>query len=1057
MKNSKTRHFTPKRQASNQNTKESFAAPSNKPSPQRLIVVLGMHRSGTSAMTRGLQVMGVDLGDRLKPPAEGNNAKGFWEDVDLNALNIEMLQIIDSNWCHVAENQKYYIDILRKKGYFFRAVELLRQKLSNAPIFAFKDPRLAKLLPFWKGVFNHCQFEVSYLLAVRHPLSVVKSLAKRDDLEPEHSYLLWLSHVITSLIGSAGNQRVLVDYDYLMKSPEYQLNRIANTFDLAIDPFQLEKYKTEFLDQGLRHTAYQPNDLLLDDACPPLVREVYDVLLRVASEHLSINDAELQNQASEWGSEFIRIKPSLALTDRLYEKIINLRQLLGERDTLIHKLNIVVSTRDGHIAGLQQAVGERDGHIAGLQQALARNNAHATRLENSIHDIKASLSWKITRPARSLAQSLIGLPQTYRLLQKTLELGGGVYGSFALLIKVIAREGFRGIVWRLSNAKKLMNIPLALNKTSITEIQGEVLIAPVVASNNYQEWIRRYDDLTASEHDQIKQRIEFLASKPLISILMPTYNTPEIYLRKAIESVQRQLYENWELCISDDCSTQLHVRSVIKEYAATDPRIKVVYLEKNGHISRATNAALGLASGQFVALLDHDDELHPTALYCVVDAINQHPDAGLIYSDEDKINESGQRYDPYFKCEFNYELFLAQNMVSHLGVYRTSLIKEIGGFRIGFEGSQDYDLALRILEIISQDQVIHIPRVLYHWRAIPGSTALASGEKNYAAEAGRRAVGEHLQRVGIYGEVLPAPEAPAMNRVRINCPDPLPLVSIIIPTRDHADLLGMCIDSILERSSYKNYEIIVIDNGSVEPATRQLFERITKNGVQIIQYEAPFNYSAINNYGASFAKGQLLCLMNNDIEILTVDWLEEMVSFAIREDTGCVGSRLWYPDGELQHGGVILGIGGVANHAFKYLPRGGHGYFGRAVLHQSYSAVTAACLLVRRSVFEEVKGLDESLAIAFNDIDFCLRVRQAGYRNIWTPYAEMNHHESASRGSEDTPEKQARFAQEVNLMQQRWGDELLNDPAYSPNLTSHHIDFSYAWPPKVASLISLIY
>ena len=568
-------------------------------------------------------------------------------------------------------------------------------------------------------------------------------------------------------------------------------------------------------------------------------------------------------------------------------------------------------------------------------------------------------------------------------------------------------------------------------------------------NGDYAEWVRRYDTFDEAKRNQISDRISELPYQPLISVIMPVYNPPISFLEAAIRSVQNQLYPHWELCIADDASTNPDVPTLLSRYASEDARIKVIYRKKNGHISAASNSALELATGEFVALLDHDDELPEHALYCIVEAINQHSQASIIYSDEDKINEVGNRFDPYFKCDFNYELFLAQNMISHLGVYRRTLLDEIGGFRAGYEGSQDYDLALRALEKIEPTQIVHVPHVLYHWRAIPGSTARNVNEKNYALEAARQAVQEHLQRSHIEAVVSPAPESPEYNRVQFRLPAVLPLVSIIIPTRDRADLLSPCIDSILKRSSYPNFEIVVIDNGSVEPATRQLFDRLPTDRVRVVRDDSPFNFSALNNRGARAAKGGMLCLMNNDIEVLTPDWLEEMVSFAHRADIGCVGARLWYPSGLLQHGGVITGVGGVAGHAHLNLLRGDRGYFNRAVLHQSFSAVTAACLLVRRSVFEQVGGLDELLAVAYNDVDFCLRIREAGYRNVWTPYAEMAHHESATRGYETTPAKQARLEQEMNLLRQRWGEQLFNDPAYSPNLNLNKPDFDLAFPPRV--------
>jgi len=676
-------------------------------------------------------------------------------------------------------------------------------------------------------------------------------------------------------------------------------------------------------------------------------------------------------------------------------------------------------------------------HIELMEQRVRNLEAEVAKRDVQIEKIISSESWKVTAPLRAVGRAFragsafIGrIRYDGRLLRPYLDLAvrepRWMVRTAAKALAVLRRSGWRGIKQAL--------------------VQEHVV-------RDYQEWISRFDSLTDAHRAEIKRLIQRFSDRPLISVVMPVFNPPPRFLDAAIQSVRQQIYPRWELCIANDASSHSAVIKVLKRHQKQDPRVKVVYRKENGHIARASNSALELAEGDFVALLNHDDALSEHALFWVVDAINRHPDAGLLFSDEDKIDEFDRRYAAYFKCEFNYELFLAQNMINHLGVYRASLLREIGGFRPGFEGSQDYDLALRVIERLEPHQIVHIPRVLYHWRAIASSTALNISEKSYAVDAARNAVQEHLDREGRPGRVIPAPELPMnFNRVIFNRPDPAPPVSILIPTRDRADLLRMCIDSILQRTTYKNYEIIIIDNGSQEPSTFELFDRFPAEKVRVVRDDVPFNFSALNNRGASAASGDLLCLMNNDIEILTPDWLEEMVSFAIQPDIGCVGARLWYPDGRLQHGGVILGIGGVAGHAHYRIPRGEKGYRGRAVLHQQVSAVTGACLLVRRSIFEEVGGLDESLVVSFNDIDFCLRVRKAGYRNVWTPYAEMNHHESASRSSEDTTEKQVRFSREIRLMQQRWGEMLFCDPAYSPNLTFNSSDFAMAWPPRVSQV-----
>lgn len=631
--------------------------------------------------------------------------------------------------------------------------------------------------------------------------------------------------------------------------------------------------------------------------------------------------------------------------------------------------------------------------------------------------LKSTLTKLLHHPVRAIA-----------ILRLASQRGGGVAGIMGKAWRIYQREGLAGL--RLGF--------------------GKVATAAQFERNDYIEWVRRYGTLAEADRARLRAGLADFALQPLISVVLPVFDPPLAFLEQAIASVRAQIYPHWELCIADDASTDQGVRALLERHAGQDSRIRIVYREQNGHIAASTNSALALASGEFVALFDHDDLLAEHALWWIAEAVNRQPDAGLIYTDEDKIDAANRRFDPNFKPQLNPELLLAQNMVCHLGVYRTALVRELGGFRAGFNGAQDHDLVLRVIERLAPQQVVHVPQVLYHWRAISGSTALDAGEKNYAAEAGRKAVREHLARTGIAAEVFEAPGAPDMHRVRFARPSPLPLVSILIPTRDRADLLGMCLDSLLARSSYGNFEVIIIDNGSTEEATRQLFARLPAERVTILRDESPFNFSALNNRAAAIARGSVLCLMNNDIEILTPDWLEEMVSFASRDGIGCVGARLWYPDGRLQHAGCILGVGGVAGHAHKYLPRGHGGYFGRALVHQSFSAVTAACLVLRREVYQQVGGMEEQLGVAFNDVDLCLKVRAAGYRNVWTPYAEMVHHESATRGDDNAPEKLARFSAEIAFVQQRWGAQLQSDPAYSPNLTAYHEDFSYAWPPRQA-------
>ncbi|MCT8997412.1 glycosyltransferase family 2 protein [Chelativorans intermedius] len=560
-------------------------------------------------------------------------------------------------------------------------------------------------------------------------------------------------------------------------------------------------------------------------------------------------------------------------------------------------------------------------------------------------------------------------------------------------------------------------------------------------SVSYQEWIALHDTLTEQALDAIRRQLAEIEAPPLISVVMPVHDTPESHLREAIESVRAQIYEKWELCIADDCSRAPHVRKVLDSYAALDPRIKVAYRRRNGHISRASNSAFALAGGEWVAMLDHDDVLRPHALAEVALEIARHPQAQIIYTDEDKIDARGQRYDPYFKPDFSRELFRSQNYLNHLTVHRAANIREVGGWRPGFEGSQDYDLNLRIFERIDPSAIRHIPKVLYHWRAGKGSTALNADEKGYAYSAGLRALQEHVRRTGLAATAEQAPGTP-FYRLRHSLPEPPPLVSLIIPTRDRTELLRNCIESIRQKTTYPNYEIIVVDNESQESETRAYLDEIERAGkARILRYDGAFNYSAINNFAVGKANGSIVGLVNNDIEVIAPDWLAEMVSWAAQPDVGCVGAKLYYADGRIQHGGVILGIGGVAGHSHKYFSRMHAGYFSRLKLVQNLSAVTGACLVVRREVYERVGGLDEkNLAIAFNDVDLCLKVRDAGYVNVWTPYAELYHLESVSRGPENNPEKIERFNREAEYMKRKW--KLFPDPYYSINLTIDKEDFS---------------
>ena len=559
----------------------------------------------------------------------------------------------------------------------------------------------------------------------------------------------------------------------------------------------------------------------------------------------------------------------------------------------------------------------------------------------------------------------------------------------------------------------------------------------------YQKWAQAH---RADADTLAGQRISRLPEQPKFSILVPVFRTPEEYLRAMIDSVRNQTYGNWQLCIadasvSDDGARDEKVRAILEEYAAADERISVTYLDKNQGISENTNGAARLACGDYIMLLDHDDILAPEALYEFAAAIAQ-TGADVLYSDEDKMSMDGRSfYDPNLKPDFSPDLLRSHNYITHLFAARLDLFMEIGGFRSKYDGAQDYDLILRCTE--KAKRIYHIPKILYHWRMHPGSTAQDPKSKMYAYEAGKKAIDAHLKRVGIPGEAQIL-KLWGLYRVKVSLQDD-PMVSVIIPNKDHIGDLDTCIRSIMQRSSYRRLEIIVVENNSTEKETFAYYDRITGEfpQVRVVKWEGPFNYSAINNYGVSFARGKYLLLLNNDTELIEPDSIAEMAGFCQRSDVGCVGAKLLYKDDTVQHGGIILGPGGFAGHVFHGKKKTDYGFMMRLQVAGNYSAVTAACLMVSREKYDEIGGLDESFAVALNDVDFCLRLRRKGYLVVFTPFSLWHHYESKSRGYEDTPEKKARFEKEIQHFRERWGTVVdAGDPYYNPNFAKDREPFT---------------
>ena len=549
---------------------------------------------------------------------------------------------------------------------------------------------------------------------------------------------------------------------------------------------------------------------------------------------------------------------------------------------------------------------------------------------------------------------------------------------------------------------------------------------------DYDTWLRI---MRVSRQELFEQRKTKFSYAPKFSVVVPLYHTPAKFLKDLVRSMMYQSYANWELCLVNASPEDVHLTSLLENWAMRDKRIRVIRLEKNLGIAQNTNAGIAASTGEFIAFLDHDDFLEPDALFCYADALNKDKTIDVFYSDEDKTDEYAAHYFyPHFKSDFNIDLLHANNYMCHFLAVRKSLVDTVGGLNEKFDGAQDYDFVLRLTE--NTKKIYHCPRILYHWRCSNQSTAANQGNKMYAIHAGKAALNAHYKRIGWNARAQEG-AVDGWYQTKFTLKEE-PLVSILIPNKDHTDDLDVCLNSFFERADYQNYEFIIIENNSVLPETFAYYEKIEKehDNVKVVYWEAGFNYSAINNFGFKFAKGDYIMLLNNDVELITPDIFQSMLGFCMRPEVGIVGAKLLYNDHTVQHAGVLVGAGGLADHVFKGIHEDDPGYMGRAISSQDVSAVTAACLLVKRSVYEEVGGLEDEFQVAFNDVDFCLKVRKAGYLIVYDADVKLFHYESKSRGMEDTTERFIRFGNEMMLLNSKW--DILStfvDPYYNPNFS----------------------
>jgi len=1161
----------------------------NQKNKKRIIVVLGMHRGGTSAITRGLNVLGVNLGDNLMPAIPGNNPTGFWEDMDIYHFNEKLLKKLKSNWQGIGILDKGVLLNSQFQSEHDGAVKLLKEKFRPSDCFGFKDPRTAVLLPFWQKVFAKLKLEDCYLISLRNPLSVAESLSRRDGLDLEKSFLLWIKHFIVALRNSEGKKRVIVDYDLLLNSPRAQLERVSKALKLPSPNKQRKEvgeYTRDFLTKDLRHNTANISDLKKNKTIPPFVRSAYFWLSKLARDEVKFGSSAFKKAWRNIEETYQEFSAVYGYFDRLdlERKQLNatLEQSHAEREQLkaenvrqISDLNQGVAERDGRISDLNQGVAERDGRISDLNQTVAERDRQIASLnlvvaerDGSLAEMCSSRSWRFTAPLRWAVKQIryaCGLRPTplgqsdkiYKEIELT-ALQNSNFGTSAMLniagwcfsqlskdpleievrlnetpISSIVCDGERLDVQSQfdESLTKTSSIPhcgfhkqIYLDQsTGIVELTckqlGEVIskidleslrkesgaesdsnsvsaeafnnsnllsriftkARKVVNRKNFYSlskwlhWLKQakqelilhnlenkpvpriavLEKLKVGEvyvkNNSIQPNLRELLTtglknfsyQPLISIIMPVYNVAPKLLIAAVESVRNQIYPHWELCIADDASTRRETVDTLKTFA-DDARIKIEYRKENGHICKASNSAADRAEGEFIALMDNDDLITPHALFEIVRLLQDHPSADLIYSDEDKVDAKGkEHYDLHFKPDWSPTLLLGYNYINHLTCIRRSVFEEVGRFRPGYEGAQDYDLLLRVTE--KTQNVHHISKILYHWRGISESTAADPKVKPVVKRSALSALEEHLKREKIEA-VTYQPEFAKIHDhpiYQLNWPDKGPLVEIIIPTYNQKNVLFNCIESIKEKTDYKNYHIMVVNNDSDDPATIEYLDSIEKNGIRVEAISSEgrgFSFSRINNQAVGLSDADYVLLLNNDTEVLEPKWLSRMVGYLQLPNVGAVGSRLLYPDGSIQHAGVQLGMKSflLPDHQFRHHPKDFISYFFLAETARECTAVTAACMLTPRNLFLELGGFDEKrFALSLNDVDYCLRLRKKNLNSLYVPGAELLHYESASRDKlDDDPAEFADF-------RKKHGGEI--DEFYNINLSNWK---SYALTPQ---------
>jgi GT2 family glycosyltransferase len=1006
------------------------------PIKRTCILVLGMHRSGTSALTRVLSLLGAALPKNLMPPAPANNEMGFWEPIQLAILHDQMLAEAGSSWDDWRKlDLAAQLPTDRLDHYMSEIRRLLEEEYGDAPLIVLKEPRICRFALQFIATLAEAGIETRVVLPIRNPVEVARSLQLRGGgMLDTDAALLWLRHVLDAEAATRGLPRAFVSYDTLLDDWKSTITRISGS--VSIDwPFQADDIVAQvasFLDPAHRHHTHSRDEVLLNPVMRGWVSDAYHAL-QVLEDNPALVSA--CGELDRIRGELDHVAPILGLhADALRAAnataIESLRGALDERDAKLADANHKAETlaaqlaeRDAALAEKNDILQKKDDHIRSSIAKIERLDQALRAKAAEVDSILASTSWKLlARPRRIVTSMRAARHNGHFIIREFLGAPRQVFKQLRLarsLIKSIAEEGMH-FTWSRVLAKTMSSTA----RFRSDRIRGTRQNASRVRSDDlrYDSWLR-FNSMT--EEQATRLRTEFAArerSLPTISVLMPVYNAPIEYLDAAIESVLNQIYPGWQLCIVDDASTQDSTRRRLDYWRQQDQRIRFERLSQNQNISVATNAAAKMATGEFLAFLDQDDLLTPDALAEIAISLADEPLTDYIYSDDDKIDARGRRYAPQFKPDWSPVLLLSFMYMSHIKVVRRSLYERLGGFRKGFEGSQDYDFALRMSELARK--IVHLPKVLYHWRATPGSTADSGDAKPASFEAGRKAVEEALLRRGFPATVA-RPDWAVRSKSGVFEPqfsDTGPSVAIIIPTKNRHDLLRVCINS-LKQTTYTNYRVYVIDNESDDPAT---IAYLNSGEFDVLHIANPpgtgFSYAHINNEAVRRVEADYVLLLNNDTEVRTPRWLSQMVGYAAMPSVGAVGARLLFGDETLQHAGIAHGYySGMAGPTFRNLPSWNQGYMGLANVARECSAVTAACLLVKRSMYLEHGGLDEqNFAVAYNDVDLCYRLIDAGYSCIYCPGAELFHFEGKSRGHADNPREIAAFRRRYALRSDPW-------------------------------------